>query len=304
LLANVVDAKQPAAARVESLFALEQLKANELKEAAAAAVASPETKLRAAGRVVLAKADPVAARTELPKLLVDPQSSVIEKQMALDVMGSMPSAREIDDALAAALDQLLAGKVSPEWTLDLLEAAQTRVASNRRTFAPLKDKLNAYDRKARDGVATDPLARYRDVTHGGDADRGKAIFINSAAVYCQRCHKLDGQGGEVGPDISAIAKDKTRDYLLEAIVDPNKQIAKGYESVILTLDDGRTVSGVLRAKTETEYVLVDADGKVSTYAKATVEDQKPDKSAMPDDLHKKLSRRELRDLVEFLSQRK
>jgi quinoprotein glucose dehydrogenase len=61
---------------------------------------------------------------------------------------------------------------------------------------------------------------------------------------------------------------------------------------------------VLRSKSDKEYVLVDAENKVKSYPRASVEAERPDKSAMPDDLHKKLSRRELRDLVEFLAGRK
>jgi quinoprotein glucose dehydrogenase len=301
LLTMVNDTARPASVRVESLFALDQLKAEELIAAAVSARKSTDAKLRAAGRVIAAKVDETAARTELPSLLSDENANLIEKQMALGVMATMPPSKEVDEALATWLDKLLAGQVAPEMKLDLLEAAETRVSSNRRLFAPLKDKLAAYDRQARDGVAKDPLSRSRDLTNGGDADKGKEIFLNNAAVYCQRCHKLNGQGGEVGPDVTLIAKDKTRDYLLESIIDPNKAIAKGFESVILSLADGRTVSGVLRSKTDKEYTIVDTEGKVTKVPKDDVDREKPDKSAMPDDLHKKLSRRELRDVIEFLA---
>lgn len=297
----VDDTARPASIRVESLFALDQLKADELKAATASALKSTEAKLRAGGRVIAAKADEETARKELPALLADEKASLIEKQMALGVLATMRPSEEVDEALAVWLDKLLAGQVAPEMKLDLLEAAEARVSSNRRLYAPLKDKLAAFDRQARDGVAKDPLSRSRDLTNGGDAEKGKEIFLNNAAVYCQRCHKLNGQGGEVGPDISQIAKDKTRDYLLESIIDPNKQIAKGFESVILSLADGRTVSGVLRSKTDKEYTIVDTEGKVTKVPRDDVDREKPDKSAMPDDLHKKLSRRELRDVIEFLA---
>ncbi|MFO0934930.1 MAG: c-type cytochrome [Gemmataceae bacterium] len=304
LVQTVIDTKQPVNNRVEGLFALELLKASELKQATDAALASSETKLRAAGRVVAAKANPDAARKELPALINSAEASVYEKQMAFGVLGSLPPSEEIDELLSQWLDKLIAGTVPAELKLDLIEAADARVNTNRKLFAPLKDKLTKYDRQARDNVKTDPLSRFRDALAGGDADKGKEIFLNNSAVYCQRCHKLNAQGGEVGPDLSHIAKDKTRDYLLESIVDPNKQIAKGFESVILSLADGRTVSGVLRSKTDKEYTIVDAEGKVTKVARDDVEREKPDKSAMPDDLYKKLSRRELRDVVEFLSQSK
>ena len=89
---------------------------------------------------------------------------------------------------------------------------------------------------------------------GGDPQRGLSIFKSKAAVECLRCHKVkepggDLVGGEVGPELSAIGTRQTREYLLESIVDPNKQIAQGFESVILATSDGKVHAGVLRAKT-------------------------------------------------------
>jgi quinoprotein glucose dehydrogenase len=101
--------------------------------------------------------------------------------------------------------------------------------------------------------------------------------------------------------MNGLGKEKTREYLLEAITHPNKQIAKGYESVQLSLLDGRTVTGVLKSKDKKQYVIGTPEGKIVTVPAADVDGERPDKSAMPDDLVKKLSKRELRDVVEFLS---
>ena len=79
----------------------------------------------------------------------------------------------------------------------------------------------------------DELGKFREALAGGDAARGKEILLGKVAVQCQRCHKLDGQGGEVGPPLNGVGK-QTRDYLLESIVVPNKAIAKGYDSVLIT----------------------------------------------------------------------
>ena len=178
-----------------------------------------------------------------------------------------------------------------------MEAAATRVKAEKLSLhAALKDKLEALDKADRARAENDPLARHRDALAGGDAAKGKEVFLNSAAVYCQRCHKLDGQGGEVGPVLNGIGSKHPRDYLLESIVYPNAKIADGYQSVILTTVDGRTVSGVLRAKTAKEVTLVTADNKVVVVPAEDVEATRPDKSAMPEDLHKKLTRRELRDV--------
>jgi quinoprotein glucose dehydrogenase len=208
----------------------------------------------------------------------------------------------VDTALAEWCDAYLDGKVPAELKLDLIEATKARAEKDGlKTYAPLREKLKAIDTAARAAEEKDHLSRNRETLAGGDAEKGRDLFLNNSAVYCQRCHKLDGQGGEVGPPMNGIAKDKTRDYLLEAITHPSKQIAKGYEAVQLTLLDGRTVSGVLKSKDKTEYVIATAEAKIVKVPAADVDFEKPDKSAMPDDLVKKMSKRELRDVIEFLA---
>ncbi len=302
MLELIADAKQPVNTRVEALFALEAVKATQLAEAAKLAMASGEDKLRGAARVVNAKSNPTAASKELPALLKDDKASLVEKQMALAVMGTLKESAEIDGAIAGGLSDVLSGKLPIALKLDVMEAAQARSTTDKlKLHAPLREKLKEIDTADRAAVAKDPLARDRLASAGGDAAVGRQIFLNNAAVYCQRCHKLDGNGGEVGPALNDIAKTKDRDYLLESIVNPNAKIAEGYQSVILNLADGRTLSGVLRGKDAKSVTLVTAENKTILVPREDIDAEKPDKSAMPDDLHKKLSKRELRDVVEFLA---
>jgi quinoprotein glucose dehydrogenase len=305
LFGTVADAKQPVNLRVDSLLALEEVKAKELDTALKLLIESDEPKLRGTVRVIRAKSDPKAAAVELPALLANEKAAEVEKQLALEALGKLPESKAADDTLAAWCDQYLTGKVPDGLKLDLIEATKARAEKEKlKLHADLRGKLKAIDTAARNAEAKDHLSRYREALVGGDAPRGRDIFLNNAAVYCQRCHKLDGQGGEVGPVLNGIAKDKTREYLLEAITHPNKQIAKGYESVLLTLLDGRTVTGVLKSKDKKEYVIGTPEGKIVTVPAGDVDGERPDKSAMPDDLVKKLSKRELRDVIEFLSELK
>lgn len=303
LMAGLVeDGARPASIRAEALFALDALKAKELATATAFALKSDVPKLRAAARVIRARADTTAAAREIPQLLDDAKLSVIEKQMLFDVLGSLKESAEVDRSLAKWLDRYREGQVPPELQLDVLEAARSRVQTRKlKLHADLKGKLAAIDKAAQAAESKDPLARSRETLQGGDADRGRSIFLNNAAVYCQRCHKLDNQGGEVGPLLNGIARDKNREYLLTAILKPNAAIAKGYESVLLNTIDGKVITGVLRSKTPEAYTVVTGEGKVIVVPADDVDSARPDKSAMPDDLAKKLSPRELRDLVEFLS---
>jgi quinoprotein glucose dehydrogenase len=235
----------------------------------------------------------------LPKLLKDQATSLVEKQMALDVLADLPD-RKVNEILSEWLDALLANKVPAGLQLDLLEAAQARTKD--RGANTLRDKLAAYDKAVRAAAGSNLTKRYPEALEGGDAAKGREIFLANAAVYCQRCHKLDGQGGEVGPSLNGIATMKSREYLLEAIVNPNAAIAQGYQSVILETSDGKQVSGVLRSQDAKNYTLVTPDNKTVLVPVDDVEGKpKPDKSAMPEDLYKKLSKRELRDLIEFLA---
>ena len=278
------------------------MKAKQLPAAAKIALASDLPRLRGAARVVNAKANPAAAVDDLTKLLADAEAATVEKQMAFGVLGTLKESAKVDEAIAAALDAELAGKLPVELKLDAMEAAQARSEAKKlKLHADLRGKLKAIDTADRAAVAKDPLARDRLAIAGGDAFAGREIVLNNAAVYCQRCHKLDNQGGEVGPPLNGVGTKHPRDYLLESIVNPNAKIAEGYQSVILNLIDGRSVAGVLRSKDAKTVTIVTPENKVITVPADDIDTQKPDTSAMPDDLHKKLSKRELRDLVEFLA---
>ena len=109
-------------------------------------------------------------------------------------------------------------------------------------------------------------------------------------------------GGRRGrPRALGDRRPSDRTYLLESIVDPNKQIAQGFESVILATNDGKVHAGVLRGEDDKEVRLITAEGKLLAVPKETIEDRKRGPSAMPGDLAQKLSKTELRDLIEFLA---
>jgi quinoprotein glucose dehydrogenase len=302
ILAKLVeDSQQTAATRVDALLALDALKAQETAAAIAAGLKSDAPALRGQARMLGAMANPKDGLTALEGVLKQDSAAETEKQLAFTALGKLPESKEVDVLLLNWLQQLEAGKLDGRYHLDLVEAVQARLGAKIKIHTDLKGQLAKLEAAAAAAETKDRLARYRGSLAGGDPARGRDLFLNNSSVYCQRCHKLDGQGGDVGPAVNGIGKEKTREYLLESLVAPNQQIAKGYESVTLDLEDGRTVSGVLRSKTEKEYVIVTAENKMLTIPKIDVAKEKPDRSAMPDDLIKKLSPREVRDLVEFLA---
>jgi quinoprotein glucose dehydrogenase len=281
------DTKRPAAIRVEMLQALEALKDARLEKATALALADGQPRVRAEGRRLLAKSKPAEALASLTKALQG--GELIEKQSALAVLGELKGSKA-DIALGQALDRLLAKDYPAELQLDLLEAAAKRPA--------LKEKLAKYEASR---PRNDHLANYREALAGGDAETGRRVFFTKAEVSCVRCHKVKGEGGDVGPDLAGIGSKQKRDYLLESIVDPNKQIAQGFETVVLTLTNGKVVSGIVKGEDAKEVKLMTAEGQLLTVPKAKIDERSRGKSAMPEDAIKHLSKRELRDLVEFLA---
>jgi putative heme-binding domain-containing protein len=127
------------------------------------------------------------------------------------------------------------------------------------------------------------------------------FYLHKAEVSCVRCHRVKGEGGEVGPDLTGVGTRQNREYLLESIVDPNRQIAKGFETVILELSNGQVVSGILKEENTTELRLMTAEGELVTVPRAQIEERQTGKSAMPQDTIKSLTKSEVRDLVEFLA---
>lgn len=275
--------------RVAALAALRSLKSPQLAESVELALNDSEPDLRSEARRVLSSIDPVRAVKSLASAASS--SSIHEQQDAVRLLADLKR----DDADAVLVDwmtKLLAGKAAPEVQLDLLNAAQARKT------APLLAKAEAYD-KAR--PADDHLRDYREALVGGDVTRGRDIFFGRSDVSCRRCHKINGSGGDVGPDLSKIGLDKKRDYLLESIVDPNKQIAKGFETAILEMADGKVYAGIIKRDDDQHLHLQQPDGQVVIIDKSQIEERATGKSGMPEDLVKKMTKADIRDLVEYLS---
>jgi quinoprotein glucose dehydrogenase len=289
MLDVAANTKRATGTRVAALRALAAIKDEHATQAMRMALDDADPHVRAEGRRLLARANPGEAVAVLAKALEI--GELIEQQSALAALGEM-TGEEADTMLARSMDRMLDGNYPAELQLDLLEAAATRKSG------PVKDRLKRYED---DWPKDDPLAEYREALAGGDAEAGRRVFFTKTEAACLRCHKVRGEGGDVGPDLAGIGSKQKRDYLLESIVDPNKQIAQGYESVVLSLTNGTVVGGILKGEDAKEVKLMTADGAVVTIPKRKIEERTRGKSAMPDDAVKHLTKRELRDVVEFLA---
>jgi putative membrane-bound dehydrogenase-like protein len=133
----------------------------------------------------------------------------------------------------------------------------------------------------------------------GDATRGKAVFANAGT--CAKCHVVNGDGKEVGPNLSEIGKKLSRESLYESILYPSASISHNYETYVVETKGGGVVSGVLVSKTPAEITLKDNEALLRVFKTAEVESvTRSPVSLMPADLHKQITTQELADLVEYL----
>ncbi|MFN4258492.1 MAG: PVC-type heme-binding CxxCH protein [Gemmataceae bacterium] len=133
----------------------------------------------------------------------------------------------------------------------------------------------------------------------GDPARGHKIF--ATAGTCANCHLVNGQGKEVGPDLSEIGNKLSREALLESILYPSAGISHNYETYLVELKSGNIETGLLASDTPEAVVLKGADGILRTLPKGDIEQMiKSPNSLMPADLHKQLTPQDLADLVDYM----
>src|SRR4051812_34005820 len=137
----------------------------------------------------------------------------------------------------------------------------------------------------------------------GDPRRGAAVFYQPS-LTCTKCHVGEHGAPALGPDLAAMGKDVADAYLVESILDPSKTIKKGYETITVSTDDGRTVTGLLGEDRPDAIVVRDPghDGKPITIPKAQIEERKDGgPSIMPSGLVNNLgTRQQFLDLVRYL----
>jgi putative heme-binding domain-containing protein len=151
----------------------------------------------------------------------------------------------------------------------------------------------------------DPTVLARDARRLGDARRGALLFFQPA-LMCAKCHLSQGAGmpAPLGPDLTTLGKGVADTTLVEAILEPSKTIKKGYETVTIVTDDGRTSNGLLAEDRADAVILRNPgqDGDLITIAKSRIEQRgNRGPSVMPAGLVNALgSRQQFLDLMRYL----
>jgi putative heme-binding domain-containing protein len=194
----------------------------------------------------------------------------------------------------ALLAAIQAGGVQP-WTLnfdqkrDIIMNADPEIRSLGR---PLLEATPA-DRQA-------VLARYEPaLDRRGDVARGKVVF----AQVCAKCHRLDGTGAEMGPELGTV-RNRAPEMLLADILIPNRSIAQKYESYLVETTNGETETGVIAAESPTTVVLRREEGQESVISRQDIRKMSVSNlSAMPSDLENQIDPGQMADLLAYLKGR-
>lgn len=211
---------------------------------------------------------------------------------------------------ATAIDLLCSRR---EWAMELLGAVDAKAIAPTEVPVPLLQQLVQHQDEQIDAKiakiwgkvqpATDLQKQGRmtalmQMLHKGkgSADRGKPVFEKNCGI----CHKLHGQGQNIGPDLSG-AERKDLEKLLRNIVDPSAVVREEFISHVAVTVDGRILTGLLAESKEETITLLDAKNQRTVIQRADLESlRESPTSLMPEKILEPLSDQEIRDLIAYL----
>jgi putative heme-binding domain-containing protein len=228
--------------------------------------------------------------------------------IAGEVVGCL---NNLDDQARPAAFELLSSR--PAWTESLLDAVDVGKVGKSSIPQDVLRKIKTYKEKAivdlvkkhwgGERVATTAemqvkIKHYATAVRGGTGDpyEGRALFAGRCAV----CHKLFGQGAQIGPDLTSYKRNDL-DTMLLNIVNPSAEIREGYENYMVNTKDGRTLSGFLADKDNQVVVLRGLDGVNQVLPQNQIAAMKSTGvSLMPEGLLDSLDDQRVRDLFAYL----
>ncbi|HEY7329957.1 MAG TPA: c-type cytochrome [Gemmataceae bacterium] len=129
-----------------------------------------------------------------------------------------------------------------------------------------------------------------------DRKHGRLLFVRT----CASCHTLFGEGGKIGPDLTGSQRTNS-EYLLTKLLDPSAVVARDYQMTVLTLANGRVLSGLIKEEND-KTLSLQTQNEVVRVDKSDIEErQRSTQSMMPDGLLAPLSPAEVRELIAYVS---
>lgn len=205
-----------------------------------------------------------------------------------ELLAALAARPERAEALVAALEEgtVRIGDLSPALRARLLnhpnESLRTRATRllAARAFSPRHQVLAAYSQALR---------------LPADASEGRRIFRRE----CASCHRLQGEGHQVGPDLAAI-RHRTPEELLVHILDPNREVPPEFAAYVVVQQDGRLATGIIVAETPASLTLRRAEGQEETILRENIESLAAAGSLMPEGLEQRITYAEMAHLLAYL----
>ncbi len=226
-------------------------------------------------------------------------ADVFASDASVDVLPAFFTRREAAEALTAALER------TPP-TADSAAAALGVLRARGLAHARLGALLHAAAGETAEGwtftqAFADELAA--EVRETGNAARGRELF-HRADLACVACHSLGGQGGAIGPALDAVGAAQPVDFLIGAVLAPQKEVKESFEARQITTRTGEVIVGYRAVADAAEVVLRDpaVPAKSTRVRRDAIAEDKDLGSLMPAGLVNALSREDLRDLMRFLSE--
>ena len=215
---------------------------------------------------------------------------------------------ERDDVIATLASR-------PAWAASLLESIRKGTIPRRDVNTTIARQIQAFQvpeltkaleqawgtlrPTARD--KTPLVAKYKTILASRDLppanlEKGRALF----GRMCAQCHRLFGEGGDVGPDITGSDR-ANPDYILENVLDPSATVGRDYTLTTVATHDGRLVTGILREQTQGALVIQTPSERI-TLPREDIEAIKGSTtSMMPEGQLEPLTPQEIRDLFAYLA---
>ena len=239
---------------------------------------------------------------------------------ALAVLSEFPSPNGANVVLTAwpgfsprvrtpALEMLLATNDRVLSLLDAIDKKELGITDLDPTRIKLLRMHRSYSvrKRALDVLSDAKLERRADVvtsyrkalTARGDAQRGKALFQK----ICAACHKVDGVGHEVGPNLVAM-KNRGAESILVNVFDPNREVNPEFQNYLLVTRDGHTITGMIAAETATSVTLKRGESQNDVVLRKDIATlSNTGLSLMPEGLEKEVDVGGMADLLAYLLSR-
>jgi putative membrane-bound dehydrogenase-like protein len=229
----------------------------------------------------------------IPKAMLNPWPGRSEEQQAATVatLTSRPS-------YAKALLEAIKAKKVPATAISPFQARQIRSLGD--------ESLNTLLTEAWGEIRDTPEAKKAEfakwegllkpeVVAKADPAKGRMIFM----AACSACHKLYGQGGAIGPELTGSDRHNLK-YLLENILDPSAVVPADFRVSVLNLKDGRTITGVIPEQTERTLTVQTPAERITIERTQIVKQAQLPISLMPEGLLAALGDENVKNLIAYL----